>query len=140
MIVESGDRENDITRIKNNFIVMTNFPMGKFRGKGFEEVEGSGEARYKTAYRHILEHFEAFDVKRAWEILKMTAMEEDFSTQCSMVFVPEKQEAYIALRRDFERIWKVSIEDETIETYSGFKKILKKRLDSSGIKASDLKR
>ena len=55
-----------------------------------------------------------------------------------MVFDPEKGEVYIALKGDFTRIWKVSIADGTIETFSGFGRAEKAQLDSSGILASDM--
>ncbi|UCE19665.1 MAG: hypothetical protein JSV84_04785 [Gemmatimonadota bacterium] len=139
MIVEPGDRENDITRIENNFIVMTNFPVGQFRGRSYTEVEGSGAKRYKTAYQHILDHFETFDLNRALETLEKSVLTtENFSTQCSMVFDPEGGEVFIALKRDFKRIWKVSLGGGTIKTYSGFDEVRKLPLDSLGVLASEI--
>jgi hypothetical protein len=140
MVVEAGDEDNVITRIEDDFIVMTNFPNGDFRGKSYQEVEGVGADRYKVAYQHILNNLETFNLGRGLETLEKAVSTGDWPTQCSMVFDPGKGEVFIALERDFKRIWMVSIEDETIETYSGFGEVRKTHLDSSGVLATDLEK
>lgn len=139
MVVEAGDEENVITRIEGDFIVMTNFPNGEFAGKGYQAVEGVGAKRYKTAYEHILDTKAAFDVDLALETLEKAVSTGESATLCSMVFNPETGEVFIALERDFDRIWRVSLEDQTIEVYRGLRKGEKMALDSSGVKASELK-
>ena len=138
MVVEVGDKENVITKIEGDFIVMTNFPNGDFAGQSYEDVEGVGADRYKIAYENISDHIATFDVERGLETLQKAALSGDFSTQASMVFDPERGQVYIALKRDFGKIWKVSITDETIETFSGFGQAKKMTLGASGILASDL--
>lgn len=138
MVVEVGDEENVITRIENDFIVMTNFPNGDFAGQSYENVEGAGAERYKIAYENISDHVAAFDMDRGLETLEKAVSSGEFPTQASMVFDPEKGEVYIALKRDFSKIWKVSIANETIETFSGFGKARKMELDAAGVLASDL--
>ena len=138
MVVEAGDIENVITRIEDDFLVMTNFPNGEFAGKSYTEVEGVGADRYNIAYDNISDNLDRFDVDLGLETLEKAALEGEFSTQASMVFDPEKREVYIALRRDFSRIWKVSIADGTIETFSGFGQSRTMPLDASGVLASDL--
>ena len=140
MVVEVGDEENVITRIENDFIVMTNFPNGDFAGQSYENVEGAGAERYKIAYENISDHVTAFDVDRGLETLEKAVSSGEFPTQASMVFDPEKGEVYIALKRDFSKIWKVSIADETIETFSGFGKARKMELDAAGVLVSDLEK
>ena len=141
MVVEAGDEENVITRIENDFIVMTNFPNGDFAGQSYENVEGAGAERYKIAYENISDHVAAFDVDRGLETLEKAVMSgETASTQSSMVFDPGKGKVYIALKGDFSKIWKVSIADETIETSSGFGKARKIELDAAGVLASDLEK
>ena len=139
MVVEAGDTENVITRIEDDFIVMTNFPNGEFAGQSYTEVEGVGADRYKIAYESISDHMDTFDVERGLETLEKAALSSgEFTTQASMVFDPERGQVYIALRRDFSRIWKVSIADGTIETFSGFGQARTMALDASGVLASEL--
>lgn len=138
MVVEAGDEENMITRIEDEFIVMTNFPNGDFAGRSYEEVSGAGAERYKIAYEHISDNVDKFDLNHGLETLRKAISSGDWPTQCSMVFNPERNEVFIALDKDFDRIWKVSIEDETIETYSGFKESVEMELSPSGVLASDL--
>ncbi|MBN2394652.1 MAG: hypothetical protein JXR84_28230 [Anaerolineae bacterium] len=138
MIVEVGEKENAITRIEHDFIVMTNFPNKDFAGQSYETVEGVGSERYKIAYENIADHLVTFDVARGLDTLEKVAISGEFSTQVSMVFAPERSEVYIALKRDFGKIWKVSIEDGTIETYSGFSKARNMDLGPAGVLASDL--
>jgi hypothetical protein len=140
MVVEAGGKENVITKIEDDFIVMTNFPNGDFAGQSYEDVEGVGADRYKIAYENILDHLTTFEVDRGLETLEKAALTGEFSTQASMVFDPEKGQVYIALKRDFSKIWKVSIADDTIETFSGFGQTRKVTLDASGVLASDLER
>ena len=138
-ILEPGKDENEITRIKNRFIVMTNFPVCQFREKEYKEVEGSGAGRYIIAYEHIMENFDTFDLKTAMKTLEKAKLTtEEFSTQCSMVFDPEKKAMYFALGRDYGKIWKASITERTIERYSGFEEAKKIVLDESGVLASEL--
>jgi formylglycine-generating enzyme required for sulfatase activity len=140
MVVEAGEEENVITRIEDDLLMMTNFPNGDFVGQGYETVEGVGAERYKIAYENISEHMADFDVERGLETLEKAVSSGDFPTQASMVFEPERGQVYIALKKDFGRIWRVSIADQTIETYSGFRQAKKMDLDSSGILASDLEK
>lgn len=138
MVVEAGDEENVISRIADDFIVMTNFPNGDFAGQSCQDVEGVGADRYKIAYENISDHIATFDVDRGLETLEKVVLSGEFSTQASMVFDPEEGEIYIALKGDFTRIWRVSIADETIETFSGFGRAERAKLGSSGILAFDL--
>ena len=96
---------------------MTNFPNGSFKNRNYEEVEGVGADRYIAAYRHINDNIVNFDPEQGLRALEKAAMRgEVWSTQCSMVFDPVNTEVYIALKGDFARIWKISMQDETIES------------------------
>ena len=67
MIVEASDKGSEITKIKDRFIVMTNFPVYKFSDKNYKEVKGDGADRYKTAYEYILENKDVFNRDHAFE-------------------------------------------------------------------------
>jgi hypothetical protein len=138
-ILEPLENQNKIIRITKQFLVMTNFPVCKFQDKCYQDVEGSGANRYKIAYEHIRDHFKTFDIAEGMTTLKKTSMnQKNFSTLCSLVFDPVKLNIYITLRRDFQRIWKISLKNSNIQTHSGFKKFREIKLDESGILASEL--
>jgi len=138
MVVEPGDGENVITRIDGDFIVMANFPNGDFVGQSYENVSGVGAKRYKVAYEHIQNHKDAFDVDQALETLEKAVSTGDWPTLCSMVFYPEQGEVFIALASDFSRIWRLSLEDQTIEPYRGLARVRGVQVDASGVVASEL--
>lgn len=140
MVVEAGDKENVITGIEDGFIVMTNFPNGDFAGRSYRNVEGVGADRYKIAYEAILDHMASFDIDRGLETLEQAVLSGEFSTQASLVFAPERGEVYLALKRDFGKIWKVSLADETIGTYAGFGRARTMNLGPAGVLASDLEK
>ena len=45
-ILEEGSNTNAVSPIYNDFIVMTNFPNGKFKETNYKEVHGIGSDRY----------------------------------------------------------------------------------------------
>lgn len=121
MVVEVGPDENVITSIDGNFIVMTNFPLAEFENTPYETVYGAGSDRYKTAHRYLMENADAFDLDDGFTLLKsVVSRGTNGPTRCSMVFDPESNEVYIALEGNFDKIWKISLENETVETFRGF--------------------
>jgi len=64
----------------------------------------------------------------------------DFETRHSLVLDPVALEVYIAIERDYEHIWKVSLADRTIETYRGFDEHHVFPLDETGITGPSLQR
>ena len=141
VIVECAAAENVITGIDGPFIVMTNFHNGDFAGLDLGDIAGDGAERYRVVHRYIEENLEAFDVDHGLEVLRRTAMSTgDFKTRYSLVLDPEALEIYIALERDYDHIWKVSLADRTIETYRGFDGHHVFPLDESGITGPSLQR
>jgi hypothetical protein len=133
-VVECGAAENVITEIDGPFIVMTNFHCGDFVGLDPNDVAGDGAERYRVAHRYIEENLEAFDVDHGFEVLRRTAMATgDFKTRYSLVLDPEALEIYIAIERDYDHIWKVSLADRTIETHRGFDEHHVFPLDATGV-------
>ena len=141
MVVECGAAENVITEIDGPFIVMTNFHCGDFVGLDLDDIAGDGAERYRVAHRYIEENLEAFDVDHGFEVLRRTAMSTgDFKTRYSLVLDPVALEVYIAIERDYEHIWKVSLADRTIETHRGFDEHHVFPLDETGITGTSLQR
>jgi len=120
MVVEVGQNNNEIIEMKRNFAVMTNFPVSEFADKNYQEVHGAGDDRYKAAYTYLLEH-EEFDLDDGFALLeRAVSQSEYYPTRCSLVFDPENTDIYVVLEGNFDKIWKISMENETVETFRGF--------------------
>lgn len=65
--------------------------------------------------------------------------DEIWSTKASTVYEPANRAVYICIDSDFDHIWKVSMDEGTIETYSGFESDRSMRLDDSGITVTELR-
>ena len=141
VVVECGAAETVVTEIDGPFIVMTNFHNSDFAGLGLSDIAGDGAERYRVAHRYIEENLEAFDVDHGLEVLRRTSMSTgDFKTRYSLVLDPEALEVYIALERDYDHIWKVSLTERTIETHRGFDARHVFPLDETGITGPSLQR
>lgn len=128
-----------ITRNKAKFIIMTNFANKDYEDKCIEEVSGPGAKRYIKAYEYLSQVKNVFNVEDAFNILKQNTQESaKVQTLTSMVFVPKYNEIYFVIKRRFDKVWKVSLNNHTLETFSGFKINIKIPLDSKGICASNL--
>jgi len=134
-IIEAGADENEIVAITDDFIVMTNFKNSDFRGQSYDRVAGTGSDRYIKAYDHIVANKDNFSIDAALEGLEKTAQR---STLCSMVFAPKENNIYFALNQDFSKLWKLSIDDKTIETFRGFGESAKFPIPEEGVLAADL--
>ncbi|MCB2313770.1 linear amide C-N hydrolase [Clostridium tagluense] len=140
IIVEPGNKKNEIIPTNNKFNVMTNFQNAMFVGKTYKEAHGTGDDRYRSAYEYLLENKDKFNLENGFQILEKTMQTSgEYKTQASMLFDPEKREIYIILKRDFNKVWKVSLDGETIETYKGFDKHIKYKLNENGMAGLNLK-
>ncbi|HVO74944.1 MAG TPA: T9SS type A sorting domain-containing protein [Ignavibacteriaceae bacterium] len=138
-VLEVGADKNLITQIESDFMVMTNFPINQFAGKPLDQINGVGADRYKAAYQYIQANKEHFAFDNGIETLKRTIQSAgDFKTQVSLLFNPINNEIYVILKRNFNKVWKVSLNEETIETYSGFDQFKKIALNSEGISGTEL--
>ncbi|MDP4267010.1 MAG: T9SS type A sorting domain-containing protein [Bacteroidota bacterium] len=134
IVVEPFGSYNGITSVKDSFIVMTNFPNYDFIGMDYSSVHGTGDTRYKTAYSYVNEHKSSFSYNDGFETLKRTIQTSgSCPTQLSMLFDPVKKEIYICMKMNFSKVWKVSLENETVETFSGFSGNKTQSLNSNGL-------
>ena len=117
VIVEPGEGANTITPIDGEFIVMTNFCVGDLAHSELGEIAGVGIDRYVVARDYLEEHSASLDLNGAFEVLDRTSWNW---TRASMVFVPGKGEVYVAFDRDFDRVYRVSLDARTVETHWGF--------------------
>jgi hypothetical protein len=139
MVVETGEIGNQITEIQDGYLVMTNFPIYQLKGKSYEEAKGIGSERYKIAHRYIKSNLKDFDIEKGMEVLKLAkSMSEIYPTRSSMVFDPNKKKIYICLEGHFDKIWKVSLENQSIETFRGFASFKSESIPAEGLSAADL--
>jgi len=115
-ILEEGIDTNIISRINNDFIIMTNFPNGNFKGTNYDKVYGCGADRYICAHEYIDNNIHSFVINEAFEVLRKTSQE---NTLCSIVFEPLKNEVYISFKTDLSKKWKISMIEKTIQSLDG---------------------
>lgn len=139
--VEVGKDENMITAIdKEPFFLAANFSKYYYKNVDYKDIRDKSSDRYIAGYDYILENYKDFDVFRGIGMLEAMKCEESgFNTLCSFLYEPSTNSVYIAISRDYNRIWKISIDDETIETFAGFENQMKFKMGKS-IKLSDLKK
>lgn len=138
-VLEPAPDGNMIYRSARPFIIMTNRPVRRDMDRAVEHMARLGVDRYRTAQRLIQDRFTAFRVGDAFEVLKQTHLWKGrFKTLVSMVFDPQAGEVYLALGRDYERIWRVCIKKRTIETFSGFGKFWLDGMGDDGMTTSEL--
>lgn len=139
IVLEPGDGENRITQNPGDYLVMTNFFNADFYHPDTQRMENVDCTRYLAAENCILQGGDAFSVADGMETLKSAMQKEgDYPTQNSIVCDPVNGELYIAIRGDFETVWKVSLKEKTIESFRGIAKPIKLELGEEGISAQTL--
>ncbi len=138
VITEAGKEKNELLSISGGFMVMTNFKNSDYTDKPYDEISATGSDRYIKAYKYMLDNKADFHFENAQECLKMTVQNGSYPTLLSMVFSPEEKCVYAALHQNFEKLWRISIEDKSIETWKGFEKAAKFVIPDRGVFASDL--
>lgn len=139
VIIEPFGTENGIVQMQNNFMVMTNFPNYDFIGVDYNEVNGAGSDRYLTACSYISEHSDDFGFNDGIEVLRKTVQTGgSYPTLVSLLYHPGNMEVFVCYKGDFNKIWRVSIIDQTVETYVGFEGYKKIPITESGVKFKNL--
>ncbi|QUH28101.1 hypothetical protein [Vallitalea guaymasensis] len=139
VIIEPSLDGNSFLISDEKDVVMTNFSNSELLNRDINSINGFGIDRYITATNIINSVEEEFDYNLAFEVLKKTQLSKgQFTTQCSMVINQESMDIFICIRRDFNKIWRLSLMDKTIETYRGFKRYKKVLIDQNGVTEIDL--
>ena len=139
LIAEAGENGNQIT-YGRDWIVMTNFKIADTNEIPVSEIEGVGDDRYRNTIKFLKNHFEGFDLEDAFGTHEAAInTDEVWSTKASTAYDPANRTVYICIDSDFDHIWKVSMDEGTIETYSGFESDRSMRLDDSGITVTELR-
>lgn len=116
-ILEEGNGTNVVSGILNDFIIMTNFPNGDFKGAKYNEVYGIGADRYICAYEYIHNNIHSFGINEAFEVLSKTSRDD---TRCSIVYDPYENEIYISFKKNISKKWKISMIEKSIQSLDGF--------------------
>jgi len=120
MITECSPDGNAITRINGNFIVMTNFANYLFEGKKYTEVDGMGADRFIICHEYLHDAVDNFSLDKGLELLQAAQNKEsEYPTLCSMILDPQHNDVYICLYCDFQKIYKLSIEENSIDMWKG---------------------
>jgi len=102
---------------------MTDLPLNIEENKYSGTISEEEKESYVLTYNRLLKDVKDINVDKAFAILESSSQEwRGGGTQCSMVFDPEYGEVYLALNRDYTKIWKVSLAQSRIETWKGFTK------------------
>ena len=132
MILEVTNTGKKVIKRNDDFSVMTNFYNSKYSG-GNSQIWGG--ARYGIATYGIKNNFKEFNPEIAFDILKDV---KQYSTRVSLVYLPEQKNLFMALGGNFEMIWHIDMNNNTIETYSGFETSKKYNLSNPGITVNNL--
>lgn len=139
VVLEAGEDQNQVTSIDGKFLVMTNFPQTDTIGKAPEDVLGAGADRYQKAYQLLAGGSDQSPPELGWSVLNDTRQSGSYSTQCSLIFLPEKNEARILLKNDSDRIWILNIETGDFEVHAVDGSIIKETFPEEGLTATQLK-
>lgn len=138
-VIEVGEHENMITKLKDKFLIMSNFTNYYFEDTDYKKIAARGSDRYIAGYDYMLKNIDNFDLNKGIGMLEaMKCDDMSFHTLCSFLYEPATNSVYIAISRDFSKVWRLSINNGTIETYRGFDEPMKIAVDS--IRLSDLKK
>lgn len=123
-VLEVVDDTMHFTDIEDDYLVVTNFPVMLLADNGLEAADSiwyGGVDRYKAALAYIQPRVKDFTVEDGMNALASAENMDFFSpTVYSVVADPLNRIVYLAIRADFDHIWKVSMDDWTVETYQGF--------------------
>lgn len=117
LIVEPGARANQLIPGSANFTVMTNFYNSDLAGQDYRKVQGFGTDRYRVTMEELRKVKGAVSLETGLGILKKAAQA---ITQASLLFQPEQQQVYLALKADFTRVYRFDLKGETVSTLRGF--------------------
>ncbi|HEX7975328.1 MAG TPA: hypothetical protein VF498_13040 [Anaerolineales bacterium] len=133
-ILEPGPRGNRVYRSNGPCMVMTNRPAQKEMDRAAGNITRLGVDRYQIASQLIEARRDRFDIEDGFEVLRQVMLIRGrFTTQASMVLDPQAGEVYLALRKDFSRVWKVDIRERSVQAFEGFAESWKAELDERGV-------
>jgi hypothetical protein len=133
--IEVGERDNQIIKKDGDLFAMANFPLYQFIEKPYDQVFGRGAESYKGVWKAMLESEDGFGLEEAIYTLEQVVIP---TTECSVIYFPLKEEIYVGFDGNFDKMWKISLKSEMIETFKGFDEKKTCQLNANGILKSEL--
>jgi hypothetical protein len=119
-VVEPGPKSNRVYPLTGRNTVLTNNLFERQQVRAVEAMQRLGLDRYQIAHQWIGERGANFSVADGFELLRRTMLTRGrFTTQCSIVVDPGEAEIYLALKKDFQHIWKISLTERTLQPVNG---------------------
>ena len=139
VIMEPDNETCHLTAMDGKWIVMANFANHTLTGKSIQDAQGLGDYRFKIMHKRLKENGEALSPEEAMRILSDAKNRNpECPTTCSMVFTPKNAEVFICFHRDFETLWRVSINGGTLECIKGDQKGTKHAFNKKGVEVANL--
>lgn len=85
----------------------------------------------------ILKRISEFSINDGFIVLEQAQPNQNLIA--SVVIDAENNQIFLCFDKDFEKIWMINLDGETIETYSGFEQYHKGNIPEIGITANDLR-
>lgn len=134
LVLEPGPNANQVYSFQRPFTILANRTIQRELQLLEKDLIPRRIDRFRTAHQLINAKFNHFSIPDAFEVLNETNLVTGrFTTQSSIVCDPLAGEVYLALQRDFARIWKVCLQEKTIETFAGFRQYRKLQFNEKGI-------
>lgn len=124
-------------QISGHKIVMTNFSHVKYCDDENISPDCMGADRYLITNNLIEKEKDLLNVNKAFDILRSTFQTDgNYQTRCSIICDPVENEIYFVVSRNFNNIWKISLENELLENLTNTQKIT---IDENGIALNKLR-
>ena len=123
VVMEPDSETCHLTPMDGKWMVMANFANHTLTGKSVQNAQGLGDYRFKIIHNILAKKGATLTPEEAMGILSSAKNRNpECPTTCSMVFNPKKAQVFICFHRDFETLWRVSINGGTLECIKGDQK------------------
>ena len=134
IVVEITEDGTQIIKREEDYSVMTNFYLSQYNEDTIDKAKKIHD-RYRITTEEIKKDLNNFDQNVALEILDKI---KQYSTRVSLVYLPDKSHILLALGGSFDKLWRINLKKEELETYRGFEANRKYALTNLGISSSQL--
>ena len=137
-VIEPGPNSNRVYPLTGCNTVLTNNLFERQRVRAAEAMQRLGVDRYQIAHQWIRERGANFTVADGFELLHRTMLTRGrFTTQCSIIIDPGEAEIYLALKKDFQHIWKISLTERTLQPVNGKLQAPIRPIPAGGLTSTD---
>jgi hypothetical protein len=138
-VIEPGPKSNRVYPLVGRNTVLTNNLFERQRVRAAKTMQRLGVDRYQIAHQWIRERGANFTIADGFELLHRTMLTRGrFTTQCSIIIDPGEAEIYLALKKDFQHIWKINLVERTLRPMNGKFIAPIRPIPAAGITSADL--